>query len=498
MSTTNRLVSSKVFLASLVVGIVALLHFIVFFPISIDDEYAAARTDPSVWIAQDRWFAFVVELVFDQPVVPSLYYLVFLLLLVFTFFALVRAIGFDLRLSTVLAFGIVVSYPSLWLLISFAGNVLPLGFGFALSGLSLLLFTFALADSTEESVRKSWSQKIPFFLASSVLLACSVGAYHSSALVFLVGVFGWVLANQYSNRKNLVAMSIGTAVFLFGLALWKLVAEIAIWWVNPPANQLEYILGFWRPEAFWGTPVASAMSFVEKGLLFYAVDASLFGRSAGLGIVLFVVAVTVILLLPGESKLTKIPALLSLLGSPFLFFFVSGVSGVPTRSHVTIGFVFAILLLLALSTRLAVVKVGLVILGSLFLLQLNQILAEYAAEERLAFDFNSALASEIYHRMDYCGGKQAGLQLSISGSRPFSSLYATSPESSSEGSFFGWYGPSPGRAGVFMRLIGYGDVSIKVLEELQPPTSLVQDMPVFPDQGSMVCFDGVNLLKLSD
>ena len=498
MTIVSRLaVNPRIFLASLAVGAVPLFHFIVFFPISIDDELAATRTDPSAWIAQDRWFAFLVELVFDQPVVPSLYYLVFLFLLALSFLAIVRSVGLEPSFTTVLAFGIVASYPSLWLLLSFAGNVLPLGFGLALSGLSLLLFTSALSNRAEESLLKFRSRQIWAFLASSFCLACSVGAYHSSALLFLVGIFGWVLAHQSSNRKNLEVMSIGMAVFLFSLGLWKFVSEIAIGLAKPPANQLEYISGYWRPEDFWGTPLSSALSFVEKAFSFYAVDESLFGRSANLGIVLFVATVACFLLMPTRARLTKVPALVLLVISPFLFFFVSGVSGVPIRSHVTVGFVLALLLLLALSTRLAVVKAGLVVLASIFILQLNQISAEYAAEERLAFEFNSSLASEIYHRMDYCGGEEAGLQLSIIGARPFSSVYATSPGSSSEGSFFGWYGPSPGRAGVFMGLIGYRDVTITALEELQLPVGLVDDMSVFPDRGSMVCYGGVNLLKLS-
>ena len=264
--------SSKFFLMSLGVGVVSLLHFIVFFPISIDDELTAARIDPAVWIAQDRWFAFLVELVFDQPVVPGLYYLVFIFLITLSFLALVKSIGLNFGLTAVIAFGLVISYPTVFLLISFAGNVLPLGFGFVFSGLALLSFTSVISDPLHNVPPKPRSKKVLNLAASSIFLALSLGSYHSSALLFFVGVFGWVLANKYSNQRNFTAMSTGFVVFLFGLGVWKLISEISIFIYKPPLNQLEYIAGYWRPEAFWLNPFESFLSLIEKIFLFYAVE----------------------------------------------------------------------------------------------------------------------------------------------------------------------------------------------------------------------------------
>jgi hypothetical protein len=200
-----------------------------------------------------------------------------------------------------------------------------------------------------------------------------------------------------------------------------------------------------------------------------------------------------------RAPTSRFVALVALIGTPFVFFLASGVEGVPVRSLLTIGFVLAVLLLVSLQAQFKTLRYATLILAGLLFVQLSQITAQYASEERIAYEFNSSLASEIYHRMSTCGlDVDQPKQIAILGGRAFQSPYPTAQGSSSEGSFFGWYGSSPGRAVVFMRLLGYGDISLASEELLATKASVFASMPVFPEQGSMICSDGVNLLKLSD
>jgi len=494
----NNMVKDKSFvgnvLAMTAVSLVSFLHFITFFPISIDDELAAFRTTPQDWVAQDRWFAWIVEAWFDQPVVPYLPYLIFIGLLVSSYLVIMYAVGLKAGWQSIIAFGLVSSFPTLWLMLSFAGNVLPVGWGFFLSAISLFVFTTAFEDSHLSDLKK-WS----LFALSAVLLSCAIGAYHSSALLFLVGVFAWVLLQNQVGVENFRFMALATGVFLVGALIWRLIADFLIFILQPPEGQLIYIAGFWRPEAFWSQPFDSIVSYMYSMFFHYSVDPFFYGATAPIAIVFFAVCLLSILLTKSRAPISRTVALAGLVASPFVFFIVSGVEGVPVRSLLTIGFVLGVLLLVSLEVQFKTLRYTSLILAGLLFVQLNQITAQYAAEERLAYEFNTSLASEIYNRMSTCGleGDQPK-QLSILGGRAFQSQYPTAQGSSSEGSFFGWYGSSPGRAVVFMRLLGYGDISLASEELLATKASVFASMPVFPEQGSMICSDGVNLLKLSD
>ena len=59
------------------IGTIANIYFLSSFSFSIDDELAATRKDPLIWVAQGRWATYVLEkLIFPQPSVPFAPFLV--------------------------------------------------------------------------------------------------------------------------------------------------------------------------------------------------------------------------------------------------------------------------------------------------------------------------------------------------------------------------------------------------------------------------------------
>jgi hypothetical protein len=118
-----------------------------------------------------------------------------------------------------------------------------------------------------------------------------------------------------------------------------------------------------------------------------------------------------------------------------------------------------------------------------------------------------------HHTIDACRTNQFQQQLraicglplgekkiiAISGYRQFSTPYATAFGSVSDASFFGFYGPSPGRAALFMRILGYDNSLITTSSDLLSVYSgEIASMPIFPEEGSIACFGNINVVKLSD
>jgi hypothetical protein len=356
----------------------------------------------------------------------------------------------------------------------------------------------SIYSNTRLEIRaKSWL----LILTSSVLVGFATASYHSTALLFMIGVFSWVVLGNRANSKNFIFTFAGSVTFLFGLAFWAIVGFLAkLTFGVPLAPEYSYIQGYWKPDVFWSNPLNSLVSLFNEVFMHYSVNEVLYGRSAGLVFVIVVSGLILLLVSRGPSLFSQVTAYLGLLITPFAFSFVSGPSGVPIRSLVTIGFVIAVIVLFILRTKNEIVAFAITAVAVMSFIQLNQVTSEYAAEERVAFNWNASLASEIYWRLDDCGlplGEEK--IIAISGYRQFSTPYATAFGSVSDASFFGFYGPSPGRAALFMRILGYDNSLITTSSDLLSVYSgEIASMPIFPEEGSIACFGNINVVKLSD
>jgi hypothetical protein len=316
--------SRKTFFQMFVVACVALMHFLTFFPMSPDDEIAVTREDPSVWIKDDRWFAFIIEVIFDQPVIPFFYYFVFIILLGISFATFVLALNYPMGWVSVIAFSLVAAFPSLWMLLSFSANVLPLGFGLLFSALGFYIFARefdSIFSNTRPEIRtKSWLA----LLASSVLVGFATASYHSASLLFMIGVFSWVVLGNRPNSKNFILTFAGSVVFLFGLAFWATVGFLAkLAFGVPLAPEYSYIQGYWRPDAFWSNPLNSFISLLNEVVMHYSVNEVLYGRSAGLVFVIVVSGLIMLFVSRSPGLVSKLVAYLGLLITPFAFSFES-------------------------------------------------------------------------------------------------------------------------------------------------------------------------------
>jgi len=137
----NEQFSLQEFTKLLGIGVFLNIVPIVNFFLSIDDEAGAFRTDPSIWIADGRWTAFIVEkFIFTQPVMPFVPNLFFYVCLAASYMFILRA--YQLRFSwiTALAYGVLIAHPIWWFIAEFYSNTPSTGLGI----LSLSIATYII------------------------------------------------------------------------------------------------------------------------------------------------------------------------------------------------------------------------------------------------------------------------------------------------------------------------------------------------------------------
>src|SRR5262249_49326528 len=112
------------------------------FTLNIDDEYAAFRDDPGIWVSQGRWTVYLFQLLaLPQPVLPFLPLALFGLFCSIGYVLFLRAIGeaYSNPLS-VAFFPLFATFPTWAFLTAFRSNTPTAGLGIAFSCWVAFLF----------------------------------------------------------------------------------------------------------------------------------------------------------------------------------------------------------------------------------------------------------------------------------------------------------------------------------------------------------------------
>jgi hypothetical protein len=436
-----------------------------------------------------------VEVLFDQPVIPAVPYIIFSIAIAASFMLVLRSIGLPVDWRGALSFTLVSGFPAHWLLLSFASNVVPVAVGLFAASYSLWLYTCVLMKTRPSRQGSIWRYWLVIAAIIS-LLAISLGTYQSVALLFLMGLLARNLVEARDNRALLGFVGAGVAIFLTAILAWWLLDRVFLYLFDLSENFVERYFGL---TEFLTAPIGASRLALTVIVENYAVDSDIYGRPASIALPLLTILIITVLYRNRRRFFSTAISIVSLLLVPFAFHFINGPYGLPVRSLVVIGFTFGILLAVALQGVLNYWKIGIVILSALLYVQLLQITGEYAAEERLTSDYDSRLAAEIYYRLDSCGHpSEAGTkQLAVYGYRDFSTIFATAQGSTTSGSFFEWDMGNPRRMNLYMQVLGYSDIEMIPPENIVDGAKLFADMPVFPSAGSVLCDRGVNLVKLS-
>ncbi|RVB27062.1 hypothetical protein EN918_25495, partial [Mesorhizobium sp. M7A.F.Ca.CA.004.05.1.1] len=101
------------------------------FPLSVDEEVTAFRTDASVWIIQGRWGAYLIErFLIPHPVMPFLAPAVFGAGCVAAYLLVMDVINKqELSIAEYACFAIFCAFPTWFFIVEFYSNIAAIGVG---------------------------------------------------------------------------------------------------------------------------------------------------------------------------------------------------------------------------------------------------------------------------------------------------------------------------------------------------------------------------------
>ena len=489
------------FLSFLGIGVFLNIVPSVNFFLSVDDEAGAIRMDPSVWIADGRWTAFLVErFIFPQPVLPFVPNLFFYVCLAVSYMFLLRTYKLKFYWVTILAYCVFVAHPIWWFIGEFYSNIPSAGVG--ILALCLALYIISKIDLASTSNKA----KLALVISSSVFLSVAIGAYQSLVMFYLVGGMAAILfgctatsaENSVEVKLILKKLAILIVVLLVGLVFYQAINEFARF-VYPSSR--GYIDSFLRIDELFADPMRIFRLVMKEMWELYSGSIKSYGVSFFSSAIMLGLAIMFLV-----SKKTwsgaaiSIMCICGMLLSPFLLHFVTGAVYLPLRSMLAISLVVCVAVIIVLE-RGGVFRVPGIVLSIVLLFQMISVNGLYSANTILATTHDRLTAEALHLRMAALHPlieANAPIYVDIYGKLSFTTSYPAPDSSTMGASFFNWDGGNANRMLTYMRVIGLGNVYALQREKSVSLTPEFDDMPIWPAEGSVRYKDGMYLIRLSD
>ncbi len=482
------------------------LYAIANFSLSIDDEMAAFRVQPDIWLEEGRWTTYFLErFIFPQPVIPYAPNLIFALSIALAYLFLARAHNFPRDWRMFLTFPVFGAFPTWWFITAFYANLPSVSLGVLL--VSLAGFIFARTRASGRRIPWGWLG------LQVVLLTVAVGGYQSFLLMYLAIGIGIIFVDYMSDDdrdSNKFRPTISSLVQLGAVSMLGFVAYLisnsltrTLVVVNPSA----YIESFWNFESLYHRPVYVLMvPLISEMRAFYFGAAHKYGVSFSITGVIVVLAWLFIVIrarFAGWKKvLISLSMWLALLVIPFLLN-VASAKDLPTRSFFAIPYVIWLMSALLLQSNRVIVKLFNALLVLALVLQIMIVQGTYAATAYFAQHQDRMLAYDLFRRMsDIEEGFAAHetVLVDIYGTKRAELIYPNPYGGTMGASFFefAWKHDDIARMINFMKLMGYSNIQAVEREQRLLLTPHFDEMPAWPASGCVQKIDGIYLIKLSD
>jgi hypothetical protein len=473
----------------------------------IDDELIALSERHDYFVAHGRWVTYLfVRFMMPQPVVPFLPVALFGLLMAIAYLILLRAIEFPLnRVEAYLTFPLFCGFPIWFFATEFHPNKPVEGVGVLAASAAASLVAAAL--HVRSGRRADAGARALQFGAAVGLGAVAIGVYQANAMLLAVlGLVLIVFRAMADGDKDVRTILLEVAQ-LAGTVALSLVAYMAVLATFRSALQVapEYVDGFVRLDALVDQPVVVLRRTVRAAWRVYTGHRAVYGLTAfAFGLVLLAGGMA----LAGTPRLAGRPAvrvaLLGLLGvmllAPFAIHPFSN-GWLPYRSLIGVPAIMWFCGFLALTApirwlyRLTLLIVAIATYQTLYIGNLLQ------AGSALARQHDGLVAGAIYNRVAEVHAdfdRNHAYKLALYGAWPFATPYPKIDTSTSGSSFFEWGQGNPYRMVNFMRMLGFGNVTVASPEEHQAFKEAFAAMPIWPAQGSVVVKGDVTLVKLGE
>lgn len=482
---------------SVTLNIVPIVNFF----LSPDDEIGAFRTDPSVWIADGRWTAFLVErFIFPQPVIPFLPNIFFYACLSLSYMLLLRALRFQLNWITSLAYAVLIAHPIWWFIGEFYSNIPSTGIGVLALTTGIYLFSRFELNSTD---KRALISKI---LSCGFLLAVAIGAYQSLAMFYIsagmaVVMFEYRKENQqydlvFKPTVKRVAALFGTVVC--GALIYLTFSKMAQYFYPSGAS---YIDSFLRIKELIDSPFQILNLVITEAFKLYSGSPKSYGVAFFSSAIVLGLALTLLV----TNKTLKATAGMAVLVAimliaPFLLNFISGGIYLPLRAMLAVSFIIwiAVIVILEKEGLLRFFATGLTIF---LLFQMLSVNAQYSASTILTTNHDRFTAEAIYARIAKVipnFDRTSRVEVDVYGKLPFNSRYPDPPTSTMSASFFSWDNGNASRMIRYIQLVGFSNVQPVQYQQRIKLTPEFTGMPIWPAEGSVRFKDGVVLIKMSE
>ncbi|MES0195290.1 glucosyltransferase domain-containing protein [Mesorhizobium sp. M0011] len=459
------------------------------FPLSIDDEVTAFRTDASIWILQGRWGAYLIErFLIPHPVMPFLAPAVFGAGCVAAYLLVMDVINKqELSIAEYACFAIFCAFPTWFFIVEFYSNIAAIGVGLFATALALWLIR-----------KEEVSPLSPRFLGAVGVGAFAISIYQSFAPAILVlGIAISILQARSGSSVSLPKDLLRIGILLAGAILFYVIGDIIFRSFAPGRN--EYFDSLSQPNFLLQHPITVVGRVIEAIGGIYGLDQRTYGVALW--------AIPLLLLLGGWALLKELPrtkllltavAFVSLL-VPFGFHFLAAGS-MPVRSLIGVPIAVWLFAYVAVTSRNSRIRAASAILLAVALFQIQVVQNYRQASNYLVDKHDTLLAGAIYDRLSATPGfdVKRSYALSVFGAQPFVTNYPKPSDSTVGYSFFEWNGGNSWRIAYYMKLLGYSNLSGSNQEQVLQTIVNLSTMPVWPAPGSVEIKDDIVLIRLGE
>ena len=467
------------------------------FLISVDDEYSAFRTTPQAWVADGRWTAYFIEkFLFTQPTMPFVPNLVVCSLMALSYMVLLRAHDIVRDWRAYLVFPIFAAFPTLWFINEFYGNMVIVAFGFLATSISILVFSRS-GHALKFSRRSVFNRNL---FTATFFLAIAIGAYQSFLTLFVSAAFGVYVLRQINSTQ--LQTTFGKLKYLFNTGIYTVYGLVAYMLLNAlfkfifPSTH-NYIDGFINLNV---SLIQVVTGMMKAAIKMYGGSPSIFGiPMLSLGL-LVIVASLIHVYRNSQNRLASAAFLVLLLISPFLLNLITA-NNLPSRSYVAVPYVFWVSAMLVISAKRLIISLAGIFLILILLLQMLNALGNYAAATKIGQLHDRALAASIYERMAESNPefkREDILLIDVYGFKNIETIYPEVRSSTINASFFDWDGGNIYRMRDYMSLMGYPNLQSVPYEQMQRNIGEFEQMPAWPNSGSVKYSNGIYLIKLGN
>jgi hypothetical protein len=284
-----------------------------------------------------------------------------------------------------------------------------------------------------------------------------------------------------------------------GAVLYFLLNKLAL---GVSGTQPEYVAGFINLDNM-KAPYWLVGSIAMQAWTIYSGSAEQFGAAMpAAAVALAFAAVAVARARPGVA-LPNLLLFAVLLGTPFLLCLLTGPTGLPLRAMVALPYVVWLCALLTFRYQRGAAWFAGLAVFALFQLQTVNLTSQYIASATLVQQQDRFMGFDIGRRMLLLrGDDDAGTPIWLDaygyGPEERVALYAAAQTSVTRGSFFGWDKGNLQRITGYLRVLGFDNVRPAPPAARRALASEFEQMPAWPQEGSLRRSGQYYLLKLGD